>query len=103
MKLSGWGRYPRIQVSGSSFETLTQLSDNIKKIGDCIAYGMGSSYADSALNERVVFSRRFDKILDFNQQDGIVTCESGVALSELVDVLLPRGWFLSITPGTKFT
>lgn len=102
MKLSGWGRYPCIQVSGSSFETLTQLSDNMKKIGDCIAYGMGRSYGDSALNERVVFSRPFDKILDFNPQDGIVTCESGVTLSELIEVFLPRGWFLSVTPGTKF-
>lgn len=102
MKLTGWGKYPCIQAKGSSFENPVELVHYLKEPGDTIVYGMGRSYGDSALNERVIFSRRFDKILDFNPQDGIITCESGVTLAEIVEVFLPRGWFLYVAPGTKF-
>jgi FAD/FMN-containing dehydrogenase len=63
---------------------------------------LGRSYGDSALNDRVILTNHFDKILDFDEGNGIVTCESGVSLAELIDAFLPRGWFLDITPGTKF-
>ena len=53
-------------------------------------------------SERVILSRRFNKILHFDSQEGIVTCESGVTLAGLVEAFLPRGWFLAVTPGTKF-
>jgi FAD/FMN-containing dehydrogenase len=64
-------------------------------------YAKGGSYGDSALSERVILSRRFNKILRFDSQEGVVTCESGVTLAELVEIFLPRGWFLAVTPGTK--
>jgi len=102
MQLTGWGRYPRIQAVGHSFETVERLRSCQKKAGDYIVYAMGRSYGDSALNERVILTRRFNKILGFDPREGIVTCESGVTLSELIEVFLPRGWFLSVTPGTKF-
>jgi FAD/FMN-containing dehydrogenase len=66
-----------------------------------IARGMGRSYGDSALNDRVILTRRFDKILGFNSREGTVTCESGVSLADLVSLFLPRGWFLWTTPGTR--
>jgi decaprenylphospho-beta-D-ribofuranose 2-oxidase len=69
--------------------------------GRWIAHGLGKSYGDSALNSRVLMTRRFNKLLDFDPQEGIVTCESGVTLAELIAVFLPRGWFLTVTPGTK--
>jgi len=102
MELTGWGRFPRIQTDASSFETQAQAVQYLESDGDCIAYGMGRSYGDSALNERVALSRKFNKLLSFDPSNGIVTCESGVTLAELIDVFLPKGWFLSITPGTKF-
>ncbi len=45
---------------------------------------------------------RFDKILSFDEQQGIITCQSGLLLSDLLQVIVPRGWFLPVTPGTKF-
>jgi len=101
MKLTSWGRYPRVEADGASFETEGQLALLLEKEGDVIARGMGRSYGDSALSQRVIFSRRFDKVLDFQPDQGVVTCESGVTLAELIDTFLPRGWFLSITPGTR--
>lgn len=101
MKLTSWGRYPRIETTGASFETTDQLAALLEKNGDLIAYGMGRSYGDSALNSRVVFSKRFNKIIDFNPETGLLTCECGVSLEEIINIFMPRGWFLSTTPGTK--
>ncbi len=102
MEITGWGNYPVIQADGFSFETTDQLNHFLKKTDTCIAYGMGRSYGDSALNHRVVFSRRLDKILDFDSKQGVVTCESGVTLADIINTYLPGGWFLTVTPGTKF-
>ncbi len=102
MKFSGWGNYPCIEANGFSFETVSQLKKYLTKPGDCIPYGLGRSYGDSALNKSVVLSRRMDKVIGFDAEKGIVTCESGVSLADLIEIFLPMGWFLSITPGTKF-
>jgi len=101
MRLTGWGKFPVINAVGRSFETKEQLLSAIRSFQDCIVHAKGSSYGDSALSERVVLSRRFNKILYFDSKEGIVTCESGVTLAELIDIFLPRGWFLGVTPGTK--
>jgi decaprenylphospho-beta-D-ribofuranose 2-oxidase len=102
MKLTGWGKYPQIIAQEVSFASPGSLSDYLKKPGDCITYGMGRSYGDSALNERVILSHRFNKIIDFNPGTGLVRCESGVSLSELIGVFLPRGWFPGVVPGTQY-
>jgi FAD/FMN-containing dehydrogenase len=101
MKITGWGRYPRIEAETRSFETESELREVLSQGGDWIAHALGKSYGDSALNEKVVLTRRFNKLIDFDATTGTVTCECGVTLAELIDVFLPRGWFLSVTPGTK--
>ncbi len=101
MKLHGWGRHPVIDATGRTFETTSQAADLISSPGDWIAHGLGKSYGDSALNSQVLMTRRFDKLLDFDPVRGTVTCESGITLAELIDVFLPKGWFLKVTPGTK--
>lgn len=102
MKLTGWGRFPIIQARGRSFDHQEALGDYLKSAEGCIAHGMGRSYGNSALNEQVILTRRFNKILSFDPQIGIVVCESGVSLAELIDAFLPRGWFPGVVPGTKF-
>ncbi len=102
MKICGWGRYPIIQADSYAFETPSQLEKILLDSASYIPRGMGRSYGDSALSKKVVSSLRFDKIHDFDPDSGTVTCESGVSLAELQDVFIPKGWFLPVTPGTKF-
>lgn len=102
MKLTGWGRYPIIQGIARSFETEKQLKESLNSFENCIIHGMGGSYGDSALYDRVILSQRYNKILHFDPQAGIVTCESGVTLRDLIETFVPQGWFLEVTPGTKF-
>ena len=101
MILTGWGRYPRIRCAVRSFDSVDELRSKLGQNGQVIAYGMGRSYGDSALGPAVVSTRRFNRILSFDPDSGVVVCEAGVSLAELIDVFLPRGWFLSVTPGTK--
>ncbi len=63
---------------------------------------MGRSYGDSALNDHVTTMRGMNKVLAFDHDKGVVTVEGGVSLAELIEIFLPRGWFLPVTPGTKF-
>jgi FAD/FMN-containing dehydrogenase len=68
-----------------------------------IARGNGRSYGDSSLNpSRIVGMRRLDHMLAFDAKAGVLTCEAGTLLSDIIDTLLPRGWFPPVTPGTKF-
>lgn len=68
-----------------------------------LAYGNGRSYGDSCLNDGggLVAARRLGRILSFDAQSGIVLCEAGVLLDELLQLCVPAGWFPPVTPGTS--
>jgi FAD/FMN-containing dehydrogenase len=69
-----------------------------------LAFAQGRSYGDSCLNEGGIlldtsYLRRF---IAFDRERGILSCEAGTTLSEILDLVVPAGWFLSVTPGTKY-
>lgn len=66
--------------------------------------GQGRSYGDSCLNEGgyLLFTKWLNKFCAFDSDRGLLKCESGVTLDEILRVFVPRGWFLPVTPGTKF-
>jgi decaprenylphospho-beta-D-ribofuranose 2-oxidase len=101
MRLSGWGRYPTIDSRPLLFNNLADLAQSLPSHKSCIPFGHGRSYGDSALAKSHIPMRRLNRILAFDSTTGLLTCESGVLLSEIIEVFLPRGWFLKITPGTK--
>jgi len=72
--------------------------------GSLLPFGQGRSYGDSCLNDGGVLltTASLDRLLDFDAATGIVRCESGVTLDTLLRLGTPRGWFLPVTPGTKF-
>ena len=104
MQLTGWGRYPRIHAQGTSFANEGELTAALQHTGKtpCIVHALGRSYGDSALAPNALLSRRMDSMLDFDAQSGVLICEAGVSLADIVESMLPRGWFLSTTPGTRF-
>lgn len=102
MKISGWGNYPRIESDLSSFKSVEDLKQNIKTIRPFIVRGSGLSYGDSSLNKNTISTLKFNRILDFDEKQGIITCESGVLLKDIIEIVILKGWFLSVTPGSKF-
>jgi FAD/FMN-containing dehydrogenase len=65
---------------------------------------LGRSYGDSCLNtgRELIDCRRLNRILGFDETLGMIRCEGGVSFADIIDVCLPKGWFLPVTPGTRF-
>ena len=99
--LSGWGRYP---VLSCELERAERYSDLRPTTASLIVRGQGRSYGDAALNEsgRVLLTGRVNRLLEFDMEQGILRAEAGVTLAEILKVIVPKGWFLPVTPGTKF-
>ena len=66
------------------------------------ARGMGRSYGDSSLAPHVIDLRQHDHFLGFDSDRGTVRCDAGATLAAILEVIVPRGWFLPVTPGTGF-
>jgi decaprenylphospho-beta-D-ribofuranose 2-oxidase len=68
-----------------------------------IARGLGRSYNNAAQNDGglVVATSGMRDVLSFDPESGIVTCEPGVSLEQLMTDLLPSGWFVPVSPGTR--
>jgi FAD/FMN-containing dehydrogenase len=66
--------------------------------------GMGRSYGDVCLNHgnTLMLTRGMDRMISFDAETGVLRCEAGVTLAEILEFAVPRGWFLPVTPGTKF-
>jgi decaprenylphospho-beta-D-ribofuranose 2-oxidase len=86
-----------------------RISDFAAAIGEDLpggisVYGAGRSYGDSALNAsgHSCLTGRLNRILGFDERSGIVEVEPGVTFRQLMDVFLPRGWLVPVTPGTAF-
>lgn len=71
--------------------------------GGVIARGNGRAYGDSAVGGAATLDmRRLNRMLSFDPDSGVLVAEAGVLLADIIDAFLPRGWFLQVTPGTKF-
>jgi FAD/FMN-containing dehydrogenase len=69
-----------------------------------LPYGRGRSYGDVCLNNghTLLDTHRMNRLLAFDETTGVLTCEAGATLDDILRVVVPRGWFLPVTPGTKF-
>jgi FAD/FMN-containing dehydrogenase len=97
-RIEGWGR---TAVVG---EELTP--DNLEQSPPVLFRGLGRSYGDSSLppsaHPVVVNTTRANRMLAFDPATGVLRAEAGLALFDLHRTLLPRGWFVPVTPGTQF-
>jgi FAD/FMN-containing dehydrogenase len=106
MDISGWGRYPVESCRVFRPEKRSEVAAALQagEQTSYIARGLGRSYGDAALNQNagVIWQVRLNRFLAFDSASGVLECESGVSLAEIIQYFLPRGWFLPVTPGTKF-
>jgi decaprenylphospho-beta-D-ribofuranose 2-oxidase len=100
-KNAGWGAYPVVEGNEESFVFAHQLEPLINEEPPFIPRGNGRSYGDSSLGKRTISTLKFNKILSFDTEGGIFECQPGITLSDVLDVIVPWGWFLPVTPGTK--
>lgn len=101
-KISNWGNFPVVETeirNASSYNAIKKFVLNSKEI---IARGNGRCYGDASLGETIFSTKHLNKFISFDRLNGIIECESGVLLSEILEVIVPQGYFLYVTPGTKF-
>jgi decaprenylphospho-beta-D-ribofuranose 2-oxidase len=102
MNLMSWGMYPKVKSTIFQFNKKKTLRKIINEHYDLIPYGNGRSYGDSALSSSIIYVRPKDYFINFNKKTGLLHVQAGTLLSEILESFVPRGWFLKITPGTKF-
>ncbi len=100
-----WGRYPKVRHSQvQSIYWCSELPDLGQLEESALPFAYGRSYGDSCLNAGGVSLdvSHLQRFISFDEKTGLLRCESGVSLAEVLEVMVPRGWFLPVTPGTKF-
>jgi decaprenylphospho-beta-D-ribofuranose 2-oxidase len=106
VSISGWGRYPAQACHVFRPEKRSEIAAALDsgKQSSYIARGLGRSYGDASLNQDagVITQTLLNRFLAFDAAEGVLECEGGVSLAEIIQYFLPRGWFLPVTPGTKF-
>lgn len=100
--ISGWGNFPTVNTKLTKVKSINHLIETINRLKTVIYYGNGRSYGDSALNKRMVQYQRLNEPIDFNPETGIVHINADVLIGDLIDYILPFGWFPPVVPGTKF-
>jgi FAD/FMN-containing dehydrogenase len=103
MILSGWGRFPRVDCRVLEARDTGDVKAAIQREPSLIARGNGRAYGDAALNPRAtLLLRRMERLVDFDPTTGLLICEAGTLLADIIALFVPRGWFPPVTPGTKY-
>ena len=102
MMLSGWGRYPARDCRLERLRRREDLPGLLRCGTTLIARGNGRSYGDAALNPELTLSiLAMDRMWAFDARTGLLDCEAGVLLADILEIFVPRGWFPPVVPGTR--
>ena len=106
MNPKNWGLIPPTSSDTKTYD-VEWVTDPIpweEFSASVLPHGQGRSYGDSCLNNGGVLleTHSLDHLIDFNEESGVLECESGITFSQILKIIVPRGWFLPVTPGTQF-
>lgn len=100
-----WGRYPKVdQKACKLYWRDNPLPIEMVAGTTYLPFGNGRSYGDVCANDGGVLldCRHLDRFIQFDPDSGLLRCEAGVLLSEILHLTVATGWFLPVTPGTQF-
>src|SRR6478735_2160344 len=100
-RIANWGNYPVIESDEKTFSFNDQLLEVLNQTNSFIPRGNGRCYGDASLAAETICTLKFDKVLSFDTSTGLFECESGLTLDIILEIIVPKGWFLPVTPGTK--
>jgi FAD/FMN-containing dehydrogenase len=103
---AAWGRlvqrrYPIADIrhaDEASAVIAARPRDNMLAVGMGRSYGTSNTLSGGAL----IRTGLLDRIISFDRQAGVLRAEAGLTLSDAISVIVPHGWFLPTTPGTRF-
>ncbi|NUL07571.1 FAD-binding oxidoreductase, partial [Streptomyces lunaelactis] len=106
VSVTGWGRTAPTTARLLRPRTPGEVAAAVRGWGarGGIARGLGRAYGDAAQNAggSVLDMTALGRIRTIDAEAGLVVCDAGVSLHRLMEVLLPLGWFVPVTPGTRY-
>ena len=100
-----WGRYPSFPASLKNLHWQSDFPAALNGASTgALPVGLGRSYGDVCLlnGGTLLATPGMDRLLAFDEATGLLTAEAGITLAQILDFAVPRGWFLPVTPGTKY-
>jgi FAD/FMN-containing dehydrogenase len=99
--LESWGRFPRTTARIVPLHWRTDAP--FAGVGPFLPHGLGRSYGDVCLNDGGVLlrTRGLDRFIALDADRALLSCEAGVSLAEILELIEPRGFGLPVVPGTK--
>jgi FAD/FMN-containing dehydrogenase len=107
-RLLSWGNYPPYPQVPAAVHWRDELPAALERTkathGTTLPYGSGLSYGDSCLaaSDHVLDVRSLDRFISADWTAGRLVVEAGATLEDILRAAVPRGWFVSVTPGTKY-
>jgi decaprenylphospho-beta-D-ribofuranose 2-oxidase len=101
-KITNWGSYPIVNTIEYNPKDYNDIRHIIQKNKYIIARGNGKCYGDASLAPNIISTLDLNKIISFDRDLGLIKCQSGVLLSSILEIIVPSGYFLPVSPGTKF-
>jgi len=104
--LAGWGRTAATSarvVAPDDANAVDALLEHAEGRG-LVARGLGRSYGDAAQNAggTVLDATALAAVHDIDLETGIIRVDGGISLDALMRMVMPFGWFVPVTPGTRF-
>jgi decaprenylphospho-beta-D-ribofuranose 2-oxidase len=100
--ISGWGNYKTIKSNIYTPKNITELKKIIKKNKKFIIRGMGRSYGDSSIGKNIISLDNFEKFIQLDKKKGVIHCSSNISIENILNKSERNGWFLKVSPGSKF-
>ena len=103
-QFESWGRFPKLSAEVRPLFWKEDFPASVTSDTKILAVGMGRSYGDVCLLQAgtLLTTPNLDRLISFDAETGLLRCEAGVTLAEILDFAVPRGWFLPVSPGTKY-
>lgn len=103
--LTGWGRTaPTAAVVERPSGTAEAVAAVRHAAARSLAFrGLGRSYGDAAQSAggTVIETTGMDAVLDLDPTAGTLRVEAGLSIDAVLRAVVPQGWFVPVTPGTR--
>jgi FAD/FMN-containing dehydrogenase len=100
-RVANWGNFPTVIAKVSEPENASEAIAFVRDNPVLTTRGNGKCYGDAALGSNLLSTVRLNQILSFDGQSGVIECEAGVLLADVLVKIVPKGWFFHVTPGIK--